>query len=149
MSSPRACQLLHVPEKELNQFAEIDPFNGFTLHGYISRRGDHSYGAMAIVAIDGVPCEQIVWATPKLHYPFDKYGKYNWPLIDELEIYEKLDGTNILAYSYEHKGKTYLTYKTRLSPVLKHSQFGDFLTLWKECLKKNPDRKSTRLNSSH
>lgn len=136
MSISKARALLYVQEKELNEFTEIDPFNGFKLSGYLSRHGDHRYGAMFIAAIDGIPCEQVVWATPKLHYPFDKYGKYVWPTVDELEIYEKLDGTNILAYQYEHKGKMYTSYKTRLSPVLKHSQFGDFLSLWKECLEK-------------
>lgn len=134
----RASELLNIPEKEFNEFSEIDPFNGFKLSGYISRHGDHRYGAMVILKIDEEPCEHIVYATPKLHYPFDKYGKYTWPTIDELEVWTKLDGTNILAYQYIHKGQTYTTYKTRLSPVLKQSQFGDFLSLWKECLQNNP-----------
>jgi hypothetical protein len=140
MSIKRASELLNIPEKEFNEFSEIDPFNGFRLSGYISRHGDHRYGAMVIVAVDGVPCEQVIYATPKLHYPFDKHGKYVWPSIDELHIYEKLDGTNILAYQYFHKGRGefYTTYKTRLSPVLKQSQFGDFLSLWKECLIRYP-----------
>jgi hypothetical protein len=138
MSLNKAQALLYVQEKELNEFSEIDPFNGFKLSGYLCRHGDYRYGAMLIVAIDGVPCEQVVWSTPKLHYPFDKHGKYVWPTIDELECWEKLDGTNILAYQYEHKGKVYTSYKTRLSPVLKQSKFGDFLSLWKECLEKYP-----------
>jgi hypothetical protein len=138
MSIKRASELLNIPEKEFNEFSEIDPFNGFELSGYISRHGDHRYGAMVIVAVDEVPCEQVIFATPKLHYPFDKHGKYTWPTIDELQAFEKLDGTNILAYRYLHRGQIYVSYKTRLSPVLKQSQFGDFLSLWKECLKKNP-----------
>jgi hypothetical protein len=134
----KARTLLYVQEKELNGFSEIDPFNGFKLDGYICRHGDYRYGAMYIGAVDGIPCNQVVWSTPKLHYPFDKHGKYNWPTIDELQAFEKLDGTNILAYRYVHKEQTYVTYKTRLSPVLKQSQFGDFLSLWKECLQDNP-----------
>ncbi len=138
MTIQRASELLNIPAKEFNEFSEIDPFNGFKLSGYISRHGDHRYGAMVILEIDGIPCEELIYATPKLHYPFDKYGKYNWPTIDELETYVKLDGTNILAYQYVHKGQIYTTYKTRLSPVLKASQFGDFLSLWRECLQNNP-----------
>jgi hypothetical protein len=134
----KARSLLYVQEKELNGFDEIDPFNGFRLSGYLSRHGDHRYGAMVILEINEEPCEHLVWGTPKLHYPFDKHGKYNWPTIDELAVFEKIDGTNILAYRYVHKGQTYVTYKTRLSPVLKHSQFGDFLSLWKDCLEVNP-----------
>ena len=134
----KARKLLNVQEKVLKQFSERDPFNDHTIEGYLSRHGDHRYGAMAILSINEEPCEQVVWATPKLHYPFDKHGKYIWPSVDELEIWEKLDGTNILAYRYTYNGRTYITYKTRLSPVLKASQFGDFLSLWKEYLEGNP-----------
>jgi len=42
-----ASEALTVPEDELNEFELEDPFNkGHLLSGFISRRGDHRYGAV-------------------------------------------------------------------------------------------------------
>jgi hypothetical protein len=53
-------------------------------------------------------------------------------------VYEKLDGSNILRFAYTHEGKTYITYKTRLSPFLRKNVYQDFKGLWDKMLEKYP-----------
>jgi hypothetical protein len=129
--------ILDVKENEVGEFEVEDVFNGGNvLRGFICRRGDHRYGALVIRSVNGEPCMQLICATPKMHYPFNKNGDFNWPDIKEVQIWEKLDGTNILAYHYEYKGKDYVTYKTRLTPVVKDMKFGYFEAMWRELLDK-------------
>jgi hypothetical protein len=143
-SQSKAAAVLDVGVNELEAFEEYDAFNKHILSGYLCKRSDHRYGALVIVNIDGEDCFQIILATPKLHYPFGRTGDerrvYNWPKkIKEIRVYEKLDGTNICAYSYEVPGgERKVTFKTRLTPVLKKSRFGDFYSLWSEVLERNP-----------
>lgn len=47
--------------------------------------------------------------------------------------------SNICAYSYaDFDGKRYITFKTRLTPILRGGNFGDFAGMWKELIEKNP-----------
>jgi hypothetical protein len=92
---------------------------------------------MIIYEVDETPCQQLIWGTPKLNYPFDRNGRYNWPVINQLEIYEKLDGTNILAYHYKHDDRDFISFKTRLSPVISDMQFGNFKSMWVEYYEDN------------
>jgi len=136
-----AINILDVKENDLHEFEVEDTFNGKTLHGVISKRNDHRYGALIIFAVDGIPCApQVIYGTPKMHYPFDKTGVYKWPKINELQAWEKLDGSNVLSFWYRDslKHKWYVTYKTRLSPIIKDSSFGGFKTMWLELLEDNP-----------
>lgn len=56
-----------------------------------------------------------------------------------MHVYEKLDGTNVLAYHFEDAdGQQRLTYKLRLSPVLRNSKWGPFLEYWREILARHP-----------
>ena len=90
---------------------------------------------MLITAINNDPVEIFVFSTPKLDYPFDRNDKWNFPKAQEIRIYDKLDGTNIIAYSYEYKDKRFITYKTRLSPIVKNSgRFGPFQDMLREML---------------
>lgn len=89
----RAGELLDVKEDELISFSTTDSFNNDNLlEGFICRKSDHRYGALVIFKINDAETEQIIWATPKLHYPFDKAGVYQWPNVYQSEFYEKLDG---------------------------------------------------------
>src|SRR5437763_962993 len=82
---------------------------------------------------------QVIYATPKLHYPFGKDGRFHFPPIQRLSIYEKLDGTNVLAFRYrDAQGTTRVSYKLRLSAVLRNSKWGAFLDYWKELLARHP-----------
>jgi hypothetical protein len=79
----------------------------------------------------------VIWCTPKLHYPFDKNGDFHFPTIYKAYYYEKLDGTNILAYHYEYQGRDFVTFKTRLTPVVADGKFGGFNLMLKEYMASN------------
>jgi hypothetical protein len=135
-----ASQLLGVDEKFLQPFDTADPFNaGLRLEGFLSQRPDHRYGGLALLRVDGQPVPQVIYATPKLHYPFGKDGQFHFPPIQRAHLYEKLDGTNVLAYRYrDADGGWRLTYKLRLAPTVRNSKWGPFLEMWKELLAKHP-----------
>ena len=121
-----ARQLTGVDEKFLQPFGVADPFHGdIRLEGFLSQRPDHRYGALALLRVDGRSAPQLIYATPKLHYPFGKDGRFHFPPIRRAVLYEKLDGTNVLAYRYrDAEGAARLTYKLRLSAVVRNSQIG-------------------------
>ncbi|MCP5047991.1 MAG: hypothetical protein GY940_12515 [bacterium] len=130
---------LGVKEKELQAFEDQDPINpGNLLAGFLCRKSDHRYGALAITHINGKEAYQVRYATPKQHYPFGKDGQFHFPKVREIEVYEKLDGTNVCAYRYSLGDRVFQTYKLRLCPVLRNSKFGDFLDLWREMLERYP-----------
>lgn len=134
----RTAKILDVKEDTLQEFTEIDPFNGNLVKGVICRKSDYRYGCMVLFSVNKEPCEQIVYCTPKLEYPFNRNGDFTWPEVSQLEVWDKLDGTNIISFRYKYQGKTLITFKTRLSPFLKDGRFGGFLSLWQECLEENP-----------
>lgn len=135
-----AQDLLGLDEKWLQSFAVADPFNADQeVEGYLSRKPDHRYGALAILRVAGVAAPQVVPATPKLHYPFDRAGTFRFPPVKRIVLREKLDGTNVLAYHYrDGAGATFLSYKLRLAPFLRNGRWGDFLDLWRELLERYP-----------
>jgi hypothetical protein len=141
MNIQTAIDLLSCKENDLESFAVQDPFNPNFLEGYICKIGDYRYGSLVILRVNNVDVSpQVIYCTPKLHYPFstDDLGerKFHWKL-DVAYVYNKWDGTNVCAYSYEDdKGERCLTYKTRLTPVLRESKFGSFKNMWKEMIEK-------------
>lgn len=129
----------------LRPFQDIeDPFNkGNYLTGQINIESGSSYGSLILSKINSEDKEtlsnQYIHATPKMYYPFNRNGDfkfYKTPTISP--AYVKYDGTNILAFYYKHTGSTFVTYKTRLTPILRESKFGDFLAMWLEILNKYP-----------
>lgn len=136
-----AAQLLGVDPKFLQPFDTSDPFNDeLRLEGFLCQRPDHRYGALALMRVAGESAPQVIFATPKLHYPFGKDGSFHFPPIRRAMIYEKLDGTNVLAYRYRNADRRLrTTYKLRLAPVLRNSKWGNFLDYWKELLMTHPD----------
>ena len=135
-----AVDLTKLDERFLTPFDVEDPFNdGLRLQGYLSQKPDHRYGALAITHVEGKPAAQMIYATPKLHYPFGKDGRFHFPPIERVYLHDKLDGTNVLAYRYrDADGALHLTYKLRLSPVLRNSKWGPFLDMWRELLARYP-----------
>lgn len=130
---------LNIKEKDLQPFEAQDPMHPQNvLKGFISRKSDHRYGAVVITHINDKEAYQVHYATPKQHYPFGKDGQFTFPRAKEIEVYEKLDGTNVCAYRYYFEEKPFQTYKLRLYPVLRNSRFGNFLDLWQEMLEKYP-----------
>lgn len=139
-----ASRLLNINKKYLRAFHTIDPYNdNNTIDGYICCQSGNLYGSLVIYKINNQETNpQIIYTTPKLHYPFitTKYKRiFIYPIFDKIKIYEKLDGTNICCYSYNDSyGKTYVTFKTRLSPVLTSNKFGNFKQLWDKILEQYP-----------
>ncbi len=120
-------------------FFEVDDYFNppNILSGFLCYKPDRRYGSLVILKVNGEECEQLILATPKLHYPFDKQGTYRWPEVKEIEFYDKLDGTNIFAYRYTFRGKEFITFKTRLTPIVKDSNFTNFRSMWMEYMDEN------------
>jgi len=136
-----ASELLGVDAKWLTPFDIADPFNDeLRLEGFLSQKPDHRYGGLALLRVGGESAPQVVYATPKLHYPFGKDGSFHFPPVERIDLYEKLDGTNVLAYRYrDAAGDMRLTYKLRLAPALRNSKWGPFLDYWRELLARHPE----------
>jgi hypothetical protein len=135
----KAKELLELAENWLEPFDVTDPFSNLRLEGYLSLKPDYRYGALALLKVGGNEAPQRILATPKLHYPFDRAGAFHFPSIKQIDIYEKIDGTNIFGYQFEDsQNNLHLTYKLRLHPVLRNGKWGNFLDLWKEMLERYP-----------
>lgn len=136
-----AVELSGVDPGWLQPFDVTDCFNDeLRLQGYVCQKPDHRYGALALIDVGGVRLPQWILATPKLHYPFDRAGVFRFPRVQRIHLYEKLDGTNILAYRYrDGHGDWRTSFKLRLAPVVRNSRWGAFLDLWREMLARHPD----------
>ena len=136
-----ASEMLGVDAKWLTPFDTLDPFNTERrLQGFLCQKPDHRYGGLALLRVGGEPAPQVIYATPKLHYPFGKDGSFHFPAVERIHLYEKLDGTNVLAYRYRDRaGEWSLTYKLRLSATLRNSKWGPFLDYWRELLSRHPE----------
>jgi len=128
-------------KNQIIPFSETDPYNPKnTLEGFVNRRQGQLYGALWITKVNGKLCKQLIYSAPKQHYPFDKNNNWVFPEYDEIILFEKLDGTCIISYSYtDKKGNRFYTYKTRLRPFLGKGKFGNFFALWNEMRAKYPD----------
>jgi len=138
---------INAKPKDVAPFDVVDPFNPEnTISGIICRVSDHRYGALVIGSVNGeaLPKPRVVYATPKLHYPFTQdletgERRYSWPAVTQVIAYTKYDGTNILHYGYsDAQGNKFTTFKTRLTPVLQDGRYGGFLTMWREILVRYP-----------
>lgn len=130
-----------VREKAVKPFKMEDDFNPpNVLEGFLCTEDGPFYGSMLITSINDGPAEQWVFATPKFDYPFDRSGAWNFPDARAIEIYRKLDGTNVLAYSYAFEEKMFVTYKLRLNPIVRNSgKWGPFQDMLNEMLQKYGD----------
>lgn len=146
-----AAQILGGDKKRTQLFSCEDPFNpGVSIEGVLSLRPDHNYGSMVILRVDGRRCRQTVRATPKLHYPFDKGGTFRFPVARSIHFYEKLDGTNILSYAYDHPdGRRLVSHKLRLAPFVRNGRWGSFLDMWRELLQSHPQIPGLVLDSGY
>jgi hypothetical protein len=141
MTIEEAAEMLGVQPGLLQPFAVADPFHDdLPLEGFLCHKTDHRYGTVVIARVAEQPCPQVIHATPKLRYPFDRDGRFRFPPIARAHVYEKLDGTNVLAYRYrDAAGAVRTTFKLRLHPVLRNGTFGGFLDLWRELLERHPE----------
>jgi hypothetical protein len=149
-SIEKAAKLLNVNIKKLQEFNVIDTFNNNEISGYISLQPDYRYGAMVIYAVNEKQTSpQIIYGTPKINYP--EYSVENSKVVytfqnllkpdsvKRIQVYEKLDGTAVCAYSYsDSKGKRYISFKLRLTPVIKNNKFYPLYDLWKTVMERYP-----------
>jgi len=128
-------------KNQVIEFEERDPYNPQnTVKGYINRRQGSLYGSLYITHVNKKKCPQLIYSAPKQHYPFDKERNWQFPECNYIQLYEKLDGTCIVGYSYRDIDMhDYFTFKTRLRPFLGSSKFGNFFELWNEMLRKYPE----------
>lgn len=123
---------------DYNEFCEVDPFNPQnTVEGFISRKPNEYYGALIITKInDKTVPEQLIFGSPKMHYPFDSLQdgtrRYKFPVVKDIEVYEKIDGSNVVSYLYTDGDSEFMTHKLRLRPFMANSRFGNFLDMWNE-----------------
>ena len=91
----QATKALDVAAKDLQEFEMEDTSNGHLLRGYLCRRPDHRYGALYLTHVNGEEEAQLIFATPKLHYPFDRAGTYHFqpssPLRNTTELRDGCD----------------------------------------------------------
>lgn len=146
ISISEAAKILQVSETTLAPFSECDPYNdNIPVEGFLCSQSDHRYGCLLITKVKGFEVEpEIVYCTPKLKYPFERQEdptlkrKYHFPKFSSVRVYDKLDGTNICHYAFKDaNGTKFQTFKTRLTPFLKATRFGDFKSLWDEVLANN------------
>ncbi len=128
--------MMGLEKRYLQPFSAEDPFNpGNFLDGFLSLKPSSLYGALFILRVNGWSCQQLVRATPKLHYPFGRDGLFRFPPVHDVHVYEKLDGSNILSYEYLGEGGSrFISHKLRLAPFVRNGKWGDFLDMWKEVL---------------
>ena len=122
----------------LKEFEIEDDFNDNLLKGFLCRQQGNIYGTILITHINGDETEQLIYGVPKINYPFDRNGIFRYPKFDSCTWFSKLDGTNILSFCYSHNGQEFITYKTRLTPIVKDMKFGNFKKMWEEILERYP-----------
>ncbi len=142
-----ALSIFHIKPSSVKHFSTLDLFNNNLLEGFISLNKGKTYGSLLITHINGEEVRpQLIRGMPKLKYPFNYTGNseepriYNWPKnIWRVVVEEKYDGTNIVQYQYEFRGKSYTTYKTRLTPTLSNNTvYGSFKDWVDTCIKRDP-----------
>ena len=131
-------------KKSPKRFEDVeDVFNpGNRLSGYICSESSKFYGAIYLTHINGMQCErgQLILSSPKMNYPYNRGGTFHFHHTPEVSLaYEKYDGTAIVAYAYKFKGDMYVTYKTRMTPILRSFELYNFEKMWKEILLKYPN----------
>lgn len=129
-----------VDEKHCNAFDEVDPYNPQNrVRGFINKRQGFHYGTLWITHVNDEAVYQVIPSAPKQHYPFDNKGVWKFPEHDHVEVYEKMDGTCIIGYTYlDADDNLFTTFKTRLRPFVGEGKFGNFKLLWDEMLVKYP-----------
>ena len=127
-------------EKDWTPFCVQDHFNhNNKISGFLCRVPTKFYGALLITEINNKWQPQLIYCTPKLHYPFDANENWHFPKARKIIAYEKYDGTNICAYVYFDGDTPYQTFKTRQTVIVQDSDMVPFKSLLMEVL----DRKAT------
>ena len=130
-------------------FATVSP-GGHAFSGYLCRQESEKFGMLAITELDGEERLELVYAMPKIHYPYAKETDAGGEEILRVEIpvppdavdarfTHKLDGTAIIFYPLTAADGQVLEVvpRTRLQPVVSPSRWGNWNELIAEAM---PDR---------
>lgn len=127
---------------QASDFTMIDPYNRCnTIEGHMCRSSNDSYGSLFISKVNDKSAPQVIHCTPKIEYPYDKDGGIGFiPSVEVVEIYEKLDGTNILQFLYlDGDGNEFITYKTRQTPMIDMGKEDSYSPLLREMIDYYPE----------
>ncbi len=130
-------------------FETVSP-GGHAFSGYLCRQESEKFGMLAITQLDGEERLELVYAMPKIHYPYAKETDAGGLEILRVEIpvppdavdarfTHKLDGTAIVFYPLTAADGRVLEVipRTRLQPVISPSRWGNWNELIAEAM---PDR---------
>ena len=130
-------------------FETVSP-GGHAFSGYLCRQESEKFGMLAITQLDGEERLELVYAMPKIHYPYAKETDAAGEEILRVEIpvppdavdarfTHKLDGTAIIFYPLTAPDGRVLEVlpRTRLQPVISPSRWGNWNALIDEAM---PDR---------
>jgi len=134
---------LHTNIKKLSSFTRIDPFNPQNIvSGIISKAETIGKlgGSCIFTHINSkkLKNEQLIYGTPKLIYPyvdFDDYKIINFKGCSKYYLMNKWNGMNILLYKYsDDNGNQFISAKSKGTPFIGNSQYGNFLNSTLESL---------------
>lgn len=152
MEKSRAATIFRVSEKHTRRFDRIDPFNDNKVEGWICRKRNKNGGSLIIDTVNGKDTEQVIWATPKLQYPYKNVGStdlinFKNQKISQVYISEKWNGMNILFYKYfDDKGNEVTSVKSKGTSFVSNSEVGNFLDLLEEALENSDDEFNDAMN---
>jgi hypothetical protein len=137
--------ITEVSARQWQVFEVVSP-GGIPFSGYVCRQESEKLGMLAITQMGGEPRLEIVYAMPKIHYPYhqDRDGSVRVVVpvaqnVVDARFMLKLDGTAVIFYPLTDKEGNVLEVipRTRLQPVLTPSRWGDWNALLADVL---PDR---------
>jgi hypothetical protein len=110
MKIERACEIFETSKKHVEPFAELTPENN-RITGFVYKKHNERMGSLIIDSVNGKPTDQYVQGMPKLQYLHEMD-------IQNVEILDKLDGSNIVIYPlYEDEKVIEAVPKVRKLPV--------------------------------
>lgn len=91
--------------KEIKEINYETP-DGHKVKALICRKPNRYLGSLLILEVDGEPTEQFIQGMPKIHYLDNYHMLKTHGIGGYMDVYEKLDGTNICLYGLkDHNGK--------------------------------------------
>jgi len=136
--------LFGVSPKNVDTFDRMDPFTNNKVKGFICRKRNKNGGSLVITNVNGKDTTQIIWATPKLAYPYKENSTdyIEFKNVHSFTLIEKWNGMNVLFYKYyDDKNNPCVTAKSKGTPFINDGENGNFLTLVKEAMNKTTNWK--------
>ena len=111
-------------DKDWSRFGEKDPFNDNYVEGYICRGFGDTYGSLFITKVNGEKVPQVIYCTPKIHYPFDQQNNWHFPKAKKILAYVKKDG----CFNYKTRILLANGTKRTIGSIVNNKEHLDILT---------------------